>query len=56
MILQGIEGYKIRELPRILWALFKFQYRFNRSTPEQQENIVAFLARSPGVTVTRHDH
>jgi hypothetical protein len=56
LIVRSIEGYRLRDLPRILWAVLRFRYRFNQATPEQQENILAFLAASPGVTVIRHDH
>lgn len=38
---------------RVAWGLIKFVARFNRSTPEQQDRIMTFLASQPGVTVSK---
>jgi hypothetical protein len=48
-------GTPLRERLRILWSVYKFRAWFNRSSQERQDQIIAHLAATPGVRVTKRD-
>jgi hypothetical protein len=53
LLVTRVQGYPLRDLPRLLWALWKFQHKFNKATPEQQERAMAVLKQGGAREVRR---
>jgi hypothetical protein len=50
-----IQGYRLRDVFRILRAVMKLNARLRRATPEEQNRIMSALLSDPGVTEVKGD-
>lgn len=50
-----IQGYRLRDVFRVLRAVARLNARLRRATPEEQNRIMSVLLSDPGVTEVKGD-